>query len=89
MTNVFQIEKKILTPADGNIHSDPVGLYDFSLIEFVPEHAVIEIRRILYHTGSELLPRKHPVFLDVSLLGKTFSRHTVKIRMSQSYFSIV
>ena len=79
MPDIFQIEKEILAPADGNVHTDLIRLDDPSFIQLVPEHAVIKISRIFDHARGEFLPVQHPGLLNVSLPGKPLPRHAVKI----------
>ena len=79
MADIFQIKQKVLTPADGGIHSDPVFFNDAPAVHFVPEHAVIKIRRIFDHIRSKLLTAHHLVLFDIALLRQPLPGNPVKV----------
>ena len=80
MADIFQIKQKVLTPADGGIHPDMIFFDDAPAVHFVPEYAVIKIRRIFNHIGSKLLTAHHLVLFDVALLRQPFPGNPVKVR---------
>ena len=79
MADIFQIEHKILAPADGHIHAQAVFLHNLSAVQLVPEYAVIKIRRIFHHMRRKLLSCHYGILFDVPFLGQTFSHNPVKI----------
>ena len=79
VTDIFQIEQKILTPVDIRIHSQTVLLHQIPAVQFVPQHTIVKVCRILHHMCRELLLGEHTLLFNVSLGGQTLSHHAVKV----------
>ena len=77
--NVFQIEDKILTEADGGIQADRILIQNRLAVQLVPENTVIVIRRRLLHVFRVFFPGQHPICRNTAFAGKILSDHPVKL----------
>ena len=82
-TDVFQVEHKVLAPADFRIHAKGMFLNNGTAIQLIPEHAVIVIRRALHHMGRKLFRAHDSLFLDITFPGYPLADHPVEIRDDQ------
>ena len=55
-------------------------LDDSAPVQLVPEHAIVEVRRIPHHVLRVLLPGQQPPLSDVLLLREHRAVHPVKVR---------
>ena len=83
VTDIFQIEQKILTPVDIRIHSQTVLLHQIPAVQFVPQHTIVKVCRILHHMCRELLLGEHTLLFNVSLASQGISiSKTVKMKLN-------
>ena len=79
VTDIFQIEHKVLTPADAAVHTKMILLYDLSAKELVPQHTIIEVRRILHHMRSIIFSCHDCIIINISLVGYSLPYYSVEI----------
>ena len=80
MPHIFHVEHKVLAPTDRTVHPDLMFLYNRPFIKFIPQDAIIKIRRPLHHIDSIFCPVHHAVLLNITLLRDALSDHPVEIR---------
>ena len=83
IAHILQIKQEILAPADLRIHPDPVRLHDLVPVEFVPQHSIVVVCRILHHEAHERLAPDHLVRVDVTLPRHHLPDDTIEIRDHQ------
>ena len=79
MQDVLQIEDKVLAPAELFIHAKLVLLHQLPPVEFIPDDAVIIIRRALRHASRELFPAQYALFVNRTLSRGPAVHNAVKI----------
>ena len=77
--DVLQIEDEILAPAELFIHAKLVLLHQLPPVEFIPDDAVIIIRRALRHASRELFPAQYALFVNGTLSCRPAVHNAVKI----------
>ena len=79
MSDILQIEHKILTPADLRIHLQVMFHDNIPPVQLVPQYTVIKICRFFHHAAHKRFLIHHAIDFDISFMRQPLPDHPIKI----------